>query len=187
MSSITRLSPTDCEEQSGVSEQSTQFEDTDDCNSEVCNRDVTVKFQVDNAQTIAQTYPSALSIIEVKRDIAEKFQVKEDDILFKQCNVEVPNSITISDVVTNEFGVIDIQLDLTDDAIDNDVVLDTSVYFSKFPLNEIITVHVPAVMSRSGCATDVIVEIENRPITKPFIGGFRNIYTGMLRGHPDKS
>lgn len=178
MSSITHLSVTDCEERSAVSEQSTQFEDTDDCNS-ICNRDVTVKFLVDNAQTIAQTYPNNVSILEVKRDIAEKFQVKETDIVFKQCNVEVPNSMTVSDVFTNEFGVIDIQLDLNDEAIDNDVILDANVYFSRFPLNEIITVHVPADMSRNGYAKDVIVEIENRPIAKPFIGGYRNVYTGV--------
>lgn len=171
----------ECEEQSALSEHSTQYEDpyTTDDQTEIYNRDVTVKFQVDNGQCIAQTYPITLLVSEIKKDIASKFQVNSDDIIFKQGNVLVPANISLSDVVTNEFGVVELQLDLTDEAIDNDVVLETSVYYSQFPLNDIITVHVPCELSRDGCAKELIVEIENKPITKPFIGGYRHIYTGV--------
>lgn len=172
----------ECEEQSALSDHSVQCEDqyTTDDQTEIYNRDVTVKFQVDNGQCIAQTYPITLYVSEIKKDIASKFQVKAEDIVFKQRNELIPANLTLNDVVmTNEFGVVEIQLDLTDEAIDNDVTLETNVYYSQFPLNDIITVHVPCEMSRDGCAKDLIVEIENKSIPKPFVGGYRHIYTGI--------
>lgn len=163
---------------SGQSDQSAQYEDAQS-ESEFFTKDVTVKFLVDNAQCLAQTYPNTSLISEIKKDIAGKFQVQVEDIVFKQGNQQVIGGIALCNAEQNEFGVIEIQLELTDDAIDNDVTLDTNVYYSQFPLNDIITVHVPVEMTRDGCAKDLIVEIENKPIAKPFVGGYRNVYTGI--------
>lgn len=137
------------------------------------SKDVTVKFQIDESQVVANTYNNSLSILEVKEDIAEKFEINENYLIFKQGeNCILSNNLSLLDVLCNDFGVVEIQVELTDEAIDQGVILDTDIYYSSFTLNDVITVHIPADMSRDGCPKNILVEIENRSIRKPFIGGY---------------
>ena len=79
----------------------------------------------------------------------------------------------MAELKLNDFGIIEILLKLNDVAIEEGVKLDNSVYYSSFTLPDIITVHVPF-EDENGLKTtkDLVVEIENKTIKKPFLGGF---------------
>lgn len=92
-------------------------------------RDVTVKFQIDETQTIAQAYRNTTAIADIRQDVADKFQLEVRFIVFKQYDEELVDTKVLREVCRNEFGVVEIQVDLTDEAVDNDVALDTSIYY----------------------------------------------------------
>lgn len=51
--------------------------------------------------------------------------------------------------------------------------------YSKYHLPDFITVHIPPEDSRNGKAKNIVVEIQNRTITKPFLCGYINKSTGV--------
>lgn len=141
------------------------------------SKDVTVKFQIDETQTIAQTYQNTVAIADIKQDVAEKFQIEVNNLILRQYDEELFDQTQLAAVVRNDFGVVELQVDLTDEAVEADLILDTNVYFSQYALNDIVSVHIPCEMSQTGCAKDVIVEIEKKAILKPFVGGYYNKLT----------
>lgn len=164
---------------SGQSPTNTYLSDTDRDTVDIKN--VTVKFQIDEVQFVANTYNNSLFMHEIKTDIAEKFCVDPKYLSFRQQGEEYPlNDETIlHDAHSNEFGVVEIKIELSEDAVEQGIQLDSQLYYASFVLNDVITVHVPASMSRDGCPKNLLVEIENRAIVKPFIGGYVHKKTGL--------
>lgn len=136
---------------------------------------ITVKIHLpDDAENVlAVNFSETTSIEKLKEDIAKRFKISSEDFHVLQKEDEIDDEMMLSELVLNEFGIVEISLKLTDEAVTNGVLLDASVYFSSFSLSEIITVHVPyedqdgEIMTR-----DLMVEIENKAIKKPFVGGF---------------
>lgn len=143
--------------------------------SECKKSSLTVKIYLpdDKEHVLAVNFPNSTTIEKLKEEIAKKFKVSPDDFVVLQNDEEIFNDVELFDLFLNEFGIVEIKLKLTDDAVDEGIALDTSVYYSSFTLSEIITVHVP-IENEEGeeIVKDLMVEIENKSIKKPFIGGF---------------
>lgn len=137
---------------------------------------LTVKIQLpeDSENILAVNFPSSFDVGHVKDDIAKKFKISAGDhLLVFQDEEEIFDGQMLCNLNLNDFGIIEIKLKLTDDAINKGIKLDTDVYYSSFTLPEIITVHIPGKNEDGEPTTrDLMVEIENKSIKKPFIGGF---------------
>ncbi|XP_058467871.1 IQ and ubiquitin-like domain-containing protein [Malaya genurostris] len=149
-------------------------EDEDDDN-EVVLSDVTVKFHMNKSQIVTHAYPNIYTVGEMKTDISKKFQVASKFLVLRHLNSMKPfdDEQSLYDICDNEYGIIDVDLKLTENADEENVKLEPHVYYNNFNLPDIITVRVPAIDTKEGSTTrDLVVEIENHAINKPFVGGF---------------
>lgn len=138
-------------------------------------RTLTVKIQLpeDSENVLALNYPNTFNISNLKDDIAKKFKVSVDQLSVFQNEDEIHDKHMLCHLMLNDFGIIEIKLKLTDAAINDGTTLDTSIYYSSFTLPDIITVHVPIENEDGEMTTrDLVVEIENKSIKKPFLGGY---------------
>ncbi|XP_038104266.1 IQ and ubiquitin-like domain-containing protein [Culex quinquefasciatus] len=138
-------------------------------------KDVTVKFRILKFHIVTHAYPNIYTIDEVKKDISTKFQIQQKYLVLKQVNSTNPlkDSQRLFDLCDNDYGVIDMELELTENACLANVRLEPKQYYNNFSLPDIITVRVPADESGEGSASrDLVVEIENQAIIKPFVGGY---------------
>lgn len=78
----------------------------------VTHQNITVKFQLNDFNTVAQVYSNQLSIESVKEDIGEKFKVKPQYLSVRQGNFSVPNCWRLCEVESNRFGIVEFQLSL---------------------------------------------------------------------------
>lgn len=153
--------------------------------SGVCEnkKTLTVKIQLpeDSENILAVNFPNTFDVGSLKDDIARKFKVSGDHLLVSQDGDEIFDEQMLCNMNLNDFGIIEIKLKLTDDAINEGIKLDTSVYYSSFTLPDIITVHIP-IENEDGETTmrDLVVEIENKSIKKPFLGGYVHKKTSEL-------
>lgn len=81
-------------------------------NALVITQNITVKFQLNDLNTVAQVYSNQLSIESVKKDIGEKFKVSPQYLSIRQGNFRVPNSWRLFEVESNRFGIVEFQLSL---------------------------------------------------------------------------
>ncbi|XP_035897421.1 IQ and ubiquitin-like domain-containing protein [Anopheles stephensi] len=140
--------------------------------SRTCRKDVTVKFHLMKAQVVAHAYPRHHTLDEVKEHIACKFQVKSKFLLLRQAGAELPGHRRLEELCVSEYNVCDLELLLSDAAREENVQLNLKLYYRNLTLPDIITVRIPG---EDGKPTrDVVVEIENQVITKPFVGGYIN-------------
>lgn len=139
---------------------------------------LTVKFQITETKIIAHSYPRTLSLRDIKRDIAGKFKVPDGLLELRQnAAVIVNEGVQLNDLPRNEFGIVELQLKAKEGG-DEEIKLDLNVYYSNFTLPEIITVNVPcAGEQEDGEGRQIFVEIDNRQIVKPFLGGYRDPVT----------
>lgn len=135
--------------------------------------DLTVKFQITESQTIAHSYKRDQSLEEIRLDIAKKFKVTDQHLDFYQGEVRLDGAVLLGVVPRNKFGIVEIRLQLNETATAEKAKLDLNVYYRNFTLPEIITVSL-GVDEETGAERKVLVEIENRTIPKPFLGGYRD-------------
>ncbi|XP_035776700.1 IQ and ubiquitin-like domain-containing protein [Anopheles albimanus] len=144
-------------------------------------KDVTVKFHLAKAQVVAHAYPGHYMVDEVREHIACKFQVKSKFLLLRQAGAEVAAHRRLADLAVSEYNVCDLELLLTDAARQENVQLNVKLYYKNLTLPDIITVRIPGEDGKP--SRDVVVEIENQVITKPFVGGYINRQTKVEYHH----
>lgn len=145
-------------------------------------KSLTVKIQLpeDSENILAVNFPNTFDVGSLKDDIAKKFKISSEQLVVYQ-EEEIYNGEKLCNLHFNDFGIIELNLRLSDDAINSGTRLDTSVYYSSFTLPDIITVHIP-VENEAGEETtrDLVVEIENKSIKKPFLGGYVHKKTSKI-------
>lgn len=75
-------------------------------------KNLTVKFQLNDLHTVAQVYSNQLSIDLVKKDVGEKFKVSPEFLSIRQGSFRIPNSWKLHEVESNRFGIVEFQLSL---------------------------------------------------------------------------
>jgi hypothetical protein len=151
--------------------------------SNECKKNITVKIHLpdDTENVLAVNLPYNFNVANMKDDIAKKFRINSEILMVYQNNVEISNESLLHDLYLNDFGIVEIKLKLSEHAVIDGVELNPSIYYSNFTLPDIITVHVPIEDENGEMTTkDLIVEIENKSIKKPFLGGLINKKTSEL-------
>ncbi|XP_055850185.1 IQ and ubiquitin-like domain-containing protein [Episyrphus balteatus] len=152
------------------------------CEDEIVEfENITVKLSISDAQVVAQIYPNCMTIEEVKKDIARKFEVDPKLLIICQCGKVLNDDSKLYDAERNDYGIYELTLGINEikDAKENTPILNLDIYYNKSRLPDFITVHIPAEDTSDGNSKDIVVEIENQAITKPFIGGYRDKRTGI--------
>lgn len=96
---------------------------------ESSDENVTVKFKISDVQIIAHTYSNNLTFEEVKFDIASKFKVDAKYLQLLHCDTPIPDEQKIIEICRNNFGIIDVHLQLLPEAEFDNVQLDVNVYY----------------------------------------------------------
>lgn len=145
---------------------------------------ITVKIHIpdDHEHVLAQNLPASFSVINLIEDLAKKFKVEIKHLAIFQHDLEVHSSQKLIGLILNSFGIVEVQLKLTETGILDLIKLDTAVYYKAFTLPDIITVHISCDDSEEtdNFSKDLVVEIENKSIKKPFLGGFVNKKTSVI-------
>lgn len=154
------------------------------------NKNITVKFKINEFETIAQVYPSNFTIANVLKDISQKFQLKSKYVAIqREDGTKIPSALRLHEICQNEFFIVGFRLVLSDlahcansnaERECEKIKLDADVYYRHFQLPDFISVFVSANDDDAGTSIGrrLIVEIINNPIVKPFVGGFVNKLTG---------
>ncbi|ALC47576.1 CG13855 [Drosophila busckii] len=156
---------------------SSESEKSEECCVELEN--VTVKFHLAENEILAQLYPNCMTMAEVKQDIARKFEVDPEHLLLMQADRILCDSTPINSTDFDEFGIHEFQLKMKPPAgAAQQPKLDLNVYYDKHRLPDFITVHISGEDTVDGQSKNVVVEIENATIVKPFLCGYKDKLTG---------
>lgn len=101
---------------------------------------ITVKFKINNFETVAQVYTSITTIRQILIDIASKFQLSPKYLAIQHEDnvIKLSNSMQLQQICENSFGIVNVQLLLSDLAkqinenISNDcekIKLDSDIYY----------------------------------------------------------
>lgn len=103
------------------------------------DKNITVRFELNEFDTVAQVYPELMSIGEVLDDVASKFQLLPKYLSIKQkFKAKVPKTARLLQLCTNTFRILDVKLGLSDlanhinESISNEhekIRLDTDLYY----------------------------------------------------------
>lgn len=107
--------------------------------SRTFDKNVTVRFELNEFDTVAQVYPELTTIGEVLDDVASKFQLLPKYLSIKQkFGAKVPKTARLYQLCTNDFGILDFKLGLSDLAnhinesirVEHEKIrLDTNLYY----------------------------------------------------------
>lgn len=94
-------------------------------------KDITVKFRIMKFHIVTHAYPNIYTIDEVKKDISTKFQIQQKYLVLKQVNYPSPlkEDQRLFDLCDNDFGVIDMDVELTENASLANVRLEPQLYY----------------------------------------------------------
>lgn len=132
---------------------------------------VAIKFKVRNQNGIfTRSYHSIMKIHEVKKNLAGLFQCDPDNLIILKDNVTLKDRMILIDLDYDIYGNVDVEL-LTK----NKDKLKLEKLYKELPVNDILTVIVPI----GNKTKQINVEIFSEPIRKPYLGGYKNIHTGL--------
>lgn len=104
------------------------------------DRNITVRFELNEFDTVAQVYPELTTIEDVLEDVASKFQLLPKYVTMKQkFGAKLPKTAHLYQLLgPNDFGIFDVKLGLSDlanhinESIRNEhekIQLDTNLYY----------------------------------------------------------
>lgn len=103
------------------------------CEDEVVEfENITVKLSISENQVVAQIYPNCMTIEEVKKDIARKFEVDPKLLTICQCEQVLNDDCKLYDAERNEYGIYELFLAINDSAGDMETapaILNLDIYY----------------------------------------------------------
>lgn len=129
---------------------------------------IAIKFYTnDEANLFTHSFHMLNSIDIVKRLFVSIFNIAYEDIGIQQENVELRDKDILGNLKTDEFGILHLK------AVSKDPFCIEKIY-EDFVVPDIITVKV----EDGDDSKEVVVEIENRTVAQPKLGGYKNTKTG---------
>ncbi|KAK6634908.1 hypothetical protein RUM44_000155 [Polyplax serrata] len=155
-----------------------------DANEKIRNLNliVTMKFLLNSGDTFTCAYKYFMTFREIKQDLTKIFKVPCEVFIIYRDDKEVDDESSAYDLVPEiePFDTVTFRL----------VTLDNDRWPLKsdlldIPVPDIITCTVETGKDHKGVSEykEVVVEIENRKIKKPFVGGYRDCATGIEYHH----
>lgn len=102
------------------------------------NESITVKFKINEYQTVAQVYPKESTLQYILNDISDKFQLHSKYLKLKHYSLPIPLHFKLFELCHNEYQIIDFELVLSELAfqfnenVSNEsdrIQLDCNVYY----------------------------------------------------------
>ncbi|XP_072929230.1 IQ motif and ubiquitin-like domain-containing protein [Epargyreus clarus] len=136
---------------------------------------IAIKFKVRNQNAVfTRSYHSIMKIHEIKKNLAGLFQVDPDNLVLLRGERPLKDRMALLDLDYDKYGIADVEL-LTK----NNEVLNLEKLYKETPVNDVLTVMVPF----GTTLKHINVEIFSELMAKPFLGGYRNVNTGVVYHH----
>ncbi|GBP05599.1 IQ and ubiquitin-like domain-containing protein [Eumeta japonica] len=138
---------------------------------------VVIKFRLHNQEVFTRSFHSSSTVYEVKKNLALQFQCDADGLLLVKNKAQLKDRSTLLSLDLDEYGNIDVELHTKDN-----IALKLEKVNKPLPVVDVLTVAVPA-NDGTESIKEVTVEIISQPIKKPYLGGYKNMYTGTEYHH----
>ncbi|XP_052748703.1 LOW QUALITY PROTEIN: IQ and ubiquitin-like domain-containing protein [Galleria mellonella] len=136
---------------------------------------IAIKFRVRNQNGIfTRSYHSIMKVHEIKKNLAGLFQVDPDNIVLLRGKNPLKDRMALSDLDYDKYGIVEVEL-LTK----NNEKLNFDKLYKEMPINDVLTVMVPF----GSTVKQINVEIFSKAMEKPYLGGYRNVFTGTIYHH----
>ncbi|CAK1579312.1 unnamed protein product [Parnassius mnemosyne] len=136
---------------------------------------IAIKFRIRSQNcTFTRSYHSIIKIHEIKKNLAGLFQVDHDNLVLLRGESALKDRMALLDLDYNKYGIAEVEL-LTKD----NKKLNLDKLYKEVPNNDVLAVTVPF----GSTLKQINVEIFSEPINKPFLGGYKNIHTGVIYHH----
>lgn len=132
---------------------------------------IAIKFRVRNQNsTFTRSYHSIIKIHEIKKNLGGLFQVDPNNLVMLRGEHPLKDRMALMDIDYDKYGIAEVEL-LTK----NNETLNLDKLYKENPVNDVLSVTVPF----GTTLKQINVEIFSEPMRKPFLGGYRNVYTGI--------
>ncbi|KAH1017326.1 IQ and ubiquitin-like domain-containing protein [Dendroctonus ponderosae] len=136
---------------------------------------ITVKFYTTDAKVFTQSFPSFYNMEFICRNLAKLFNCPPDVIGLLYREEHIPTETRLDQFEPDKFGILEFKLISTD----RDFKIPIENAYKNLTVPDIITVQV----EKDNVVSEIVVEIDNKAIEKPFLGGYRDAETGIQYHH----
>lgn len=134
---------------------------------------IAIKFRVRNQNGIfTRSYHSIMKVHEIKKNLGGLFQIDPDNLVLLRGEHPLNDRMALLDLDYDKYGIVEVEL-LTK----NNELLNLDKLYKEMPINDVLSVEV----CLGSTTKQVNVEIFSLPMEKPYLGGYKNIYTGENR------
>ncbi|CAG9579827.1 unnamed protein product [Danaus chrysippus] len=136
---------------------------------------IAIKFSVHNQNNaFTRSYHSIMRVHEVKKNLAGIFQTAPDNIVILRQNRPLKDRMALMDLDYDKYGIVEVDL-----FTKNNETLNLEKLYKELPMTDVLTVTVPF----GSTLKHINVEVFSEPMRKPFLGGYRNVHTGIVYHH----
>lgn len=133
---------------------------------------IAIKFQIRNQNRIfTRSYHSIMQIHEIKKNLAGVFNTDPHNLVLLRGENPLKDKMALLDLDYDKYGIVEVEL-LTK----NKEELNLDKLYKEMPVNDVLSVTVPF----GSTLKQINVEIFVEKIEKPYLGGYRNVHTGMF-------
>lgn len=140
------------------------------------DRTVTVKFTTDDGNVFTQSYYEKTKIGEIKTILVDVFSVPASKIELTMNGEEIHNEKALNEFDLGVYGILEFKLSSSD----LKYAISAENAYQDITVPDVITVYIHM---DDGTSKEVVVEIEDRSILKPFLGGYLCRKTGIEYHH----
>lgn len=132
---------------------------------------IAIKFRVpDQNESFTRSYNSITRIHEIKKNLAGLFELDPDNLVMLRGEHPLKDRMAVMDLDYDKYGIVEVEL-LTKDH--------TQFKFNKLYKENVVNEVLNVVVPYGETMKQINVEIFSEPIEKPYLGGYRNVKTGI--------
>ncbi|KAL4711437.1 hypothetical protein ACJJTC_016191 [Scirpophaga incertulas] len=136
---------------------------------------IAIKFRVSNQNAVfTRSYHSIMKVHEVKNNLGSLFQVEAENVVLMRSECPLKDRMALYDLDYDKYGIVDVEL-----LMKNNEKLNLDKLYKEIPVNDVLSVMIPY----GATVRQINVEIFSELIKKPYLGGYRNIHTGIEYHH----
>lgn len=140
------------------------------------DRSVTVKFVTQDGNVFTQSYYEKITVGEIKTILVDVFAVPASTIELKMNDEALNNEKQLNDFDFGAYGILEFTLASGDPKYN----ISAENAYQDIAIPDVLTVKIDM---EDGTQKDVVVEIEDRTINKPFLGGYLCRKSGIEYHH----
>ncbi|XP_060528984.1 IQ and ubiquitin-like domain-containing protein [Cylas formicarius] len=151
------------------------FEKIEKASGDNLSGQVTVKFYTTDAKVFTQSFPGFYNISFIKRNLSNLFGIPSEVINLLYKDEAIDGGTRLEQFKPDRYGILEFKI-LSGD---KNYKIHIENAYKDLTVPDILTVKI----QKDDRMFDIVVEIENQAIEKPYLGGYRNIQTGIQYHH----